>query len=213
MKYDSLKKAHAKLSYNRYVFYEPKFERPKAEDGGGLLYSLAIRFFVCGFIFLLLLTFSKIPALDNVVRAVKSYASYNMKIFKIEEAGTIPIIEKINSLIPDNSPLKLEAPLKTPNIIMEGDKARLKLDQNPLVYSSEKGVVTNISRTGEIATIEIKHRNNTVTKYAGLGFCGVQAGQTVEKGFPIGVLAGDELVFVVYENGKQTSIQDKTQWD
>lgn len=211
MKYDSLKKASAKLSVNRNIYYEPVFNRPDDEEKPSLMYTLALRFFICGFIFLFLLFSSNIPGLKSLPKAIKSAVSYNMKIFKIDQAGSIPIIDKI-SAIADTSPLDFCLPLKTQNIIIEENKARLKADKNPLVYSAEKGVVVNISRSKKEATIEIRHRNNTITKYSGLQFCGVRVGQTVDKGFPIGVLAGEELAFFVYENGRQVLV-DKAIWD
>ncbi|HEY8419051.1 MAG TPA: M23 family metallopeptidase [Clostridia bacterium] len=211
MKYDSIKKAHAKISSNRYIYYEPIIKPPQEDDKPGLLYSLTIRLFICGFIFMFLLLTSQIPFLKNISSSVKSAVSYNMKIFKIEQAGASPLFEKIGALA-DNSPLEFQLPLQTQNIIIEGQIARLNINKNPLVYSAEKGVVAEISREGNVATIEIRHRNNTVTKYSGVQFCGVRVGQTVNKGFPIGILAGEELEFSIYEDGKQVLV-DKAIWD
>lgn len=212
MKYKEMKKVHTKLASNRYIYYEPNLE-PKQQpiENNNLVFGLVSRLLVCGFIFVLLLVFAKIPVLENISSAVKNAVSYNSKIFHIEEPGTIPIIQKIN-FIADTTPLQFDTPLQTQNITYDGHNARLALDQNPLVYSSEKGIVSNISKTNDIITIEIKHKNNTITKYTGIKFSGVQKGQAVDKGYPIGVLAGDQLIFGIYEDGKQTSLADKVQW-
>jgi hypothetical protein len=209
MKYDSMKKAHTRISSNRYIYYEPIINPPQEDEKPGILYGLTLRLFICGFIFMFLLLASNIPFLKDFSSGVKSAVGHNMKIFKIDRADTL--FEKISALA-DNSPLEFGLPLDSRDITIDGQSARLKVGKNPLVYSAEKGVVIDIARTGETAAIKIKHRNNTVTKYSGIKFCGVRVGQTVDKGFPIGVLGGGELEFSVYEDGRQILV-DKAIWD
>lgn len=213
MKYDEMKKTHAKLTSNRYLYYEPKLKPKFQANPNNLFFGLAMRFFACGFIFSLLLLFSQIPMLKDVAIALKSAVNYNIKIFNIQE-DAFPLKQKISLIFSsDNSPLEFEAPLKTPNIIFDGNNAFLTIDQNPLVYSVEAGQVINITKNNGVLSIQIKHKNNIISKYTGIKHTGVKTGQTVKKGFPIGVIANEQLAFCLLKDGKQISLKDKARWD
>ena len=219
MKYDSLKKVHSKVSYNRYLYYEPKLtdynKQAQEKEQGGLLFGLAVRLLVCSFIFGMLFFFSQTPVLQNLTAAVKDAVKYNKGIFMVEQPGTIPLRDKIMAVLyPDKTPLEYNKPLISQDIQYHNTYAVLVLNKSPLIYSAEAGIVNNIIRNNGIITIELKHRNNTLTKYEGLEFAGVSIGQTVEKNFPIGVIKKQELKFCIVIDGKAvTDLSKEVQWD
>lgn len=213
MKYDALKKAHAKITSNRYLYYEPVLKPKPQDSSSGVFFGLAMRFFACGFIFALLLLFSQVPTLKDISSAVKSAVSYNIKIFNIQE-DALPLKQKIALIFSqDNAPLEFGAPLKTQNIVFDGYNALLTMDQDPLVYSSETGQVINVTKNNGVLSIQIKHKNNIISQYTDIKYTGVKTGQTVKKGFPIGILAGEQLAFCLLKDGEQISLKDKAQWD
>lgn len=218
MKYDSLKKVQSRVSYNRYLYYEPnsaKVLKSQQKEQWGLLFGLAIRLFVCGVIFGLLLFFNQTP-LKNLTASIKNAVKYNQGVFAVEQVGTIPLKDKVMAVLyPDKTPLKYIHPLITQNIKYHNTYVVLILEENPLIYSSEAGLINKVTRNNGKITIEIKHRNNTLTKYEGLEFAGVSIGQTVDKNFPIGIIDDKkELIFSIIIDGKAViDISTEVQWD
>ncbi len=216
MKYDELKKVHSRVSYNRYLYYEPKtahIEREEKKGGDGLFFGITWRFFLCGLIFGILFIFSQLPMFQNLTASVKTAIVYNKGIFEVEKPGTIPLKESIMAVLyPDKTPLDYTVPLITEDIQYNDNSAVLTQNQNPLIYSVESGIINKITRNNGIITIEIKHRNDTVSRYEGIRFAGVEVGQTVKKNFPIGVLGQQQLVFKLFINGIEVNVSEEVQW-
>lgn len=220
MKYDSLKKVHTKLSYNRYLYYEPKsaqiLKQQSVEKGSSVLFGTAVRLIACGLIFGILMLFNQIPYLKNVSAGIKSVVKQNFGIFQIEQPGTIPIKDKImQALYPDKTPLSYSKPVITQDIQYNDYCAVLKVDKNPLVYSVESGKISNVIKNDGIITVEIKHRNNTISRYEGLEFVGVKIGQTVNKNFPIGIVNNNRQLkfFLTIDKAAIKDINAEVQWD
>lgn len=218
MKYDSLKKVQSRISYNRYLYYEPKSaNKPEEEkEQNSLLFGLGIRLLMCSLIFGVLLIFGQMPVLSNITVYVKNAVKQNYGVFEIEQPGSIPIRVKIMAVLyPDKTPLEYDKPLITQNIQYRSTYALLISEQNPLIYSSEAGTISKVVRKNGVITVEIKHRNNTITRYEGLEFAGVSLGQNVDKNFPIGIIGqSGQLKFgIVIDGNTVNDISTEVQWD
>lgn len=204
MKHSALKKVLTTISCNRNLYYERVNTQKSEKKESGILKKMVFQLFACAYIFAVLYLFCNIPTMSVISKSVKSIVSYNISFFgndteKIGEFKFGDIIRE-DSKYTDTSPLIFSKPLETVSIDFLGECVILNCEDNPLVYSCEAGEIIHITRDNNAAIIEIRHRNNTVSRYEGLKYVGVKVGQNVIKDFPIGILNGEELSFRLFEN-------------